>query len=226
MVPASTSLRYTARNAPPSHGALVVAGIVEQDSAENYFLCIDIGGHSGIDVGKNIPQEGHWRPAVAPQSQIQVLINWNTRLCSSVQNKVSPEEDARLPILEAEIEREWSQHRSGYLKSLKQAGTLKKQLRETASDRYEAFATVFSKTNAPNASRHTVSLALSASRTDASKVARGAPTASCISGRVASMIAARRWRIPMLASALAANPGTPKRKQFGRDKTAVDAVRP
>jgi hypothetical protein len=47
---------------------------------------------------------------------------------------ISPEEDARLPILEAEIEREWSQHRSGYVKSLKRAGTLKKQIRETALD--------------------------------------------------------------------------------------------
>jgi hypothetical protein len=48
------------------------------------------------------------------------------------QVSITPEEDARLPILEAQIEREWCQHRSGYVKSLKRAGTLKKQLRETA----------------------------------------------------------------------------------------------
>ena len=48
------------------------------------------------------------------------------------QVSTKPEEDAGLPILEAQIEREWCQHRSGYVKSLKQAGTLKRQLRETA----------------------------------------------------------------------------------------------
>ena len=31
---------------------------------------------------------------------------------------ITPEEDTRLPILEAEIEREWCQHRSEYVKSL------------------------------------------------------------------------------------------------------------
>lgn len=45
---------------------------------------------------------------------------------------IKPEEDARLPILEAQIEREWRQHRSGYVKSLQKTGQLQKQVHETA----------------------------------------------------------------------------------------------
>lgn len=45
---------------------------------------------------------------------------------------IAPEEDARLPILEARIEREWWQYRSGYVKSLQKSGQLQKQDRATA----------------------------------------------------------------------------------------------
>ena len=45
---------------------------------------------------------------------------------------VKPEDDARLPILKAQIEREWSQNRKGYVKSLVRAGRLQQQIRETA----------------------------------------------------------------------------------------------
>jgi hypothetical protein len=48
------------------------------------------------------------------------------------QVSIKPEEDARLPILEARIEREWRQYRSGYVKSLQKSGQLQKQVRATA----------------------------------------------------------------------------------------------
>ena len=44
--------------------------------------------------------------------------------------EVKPEEDARLPILEAEIEREWRNHRPGYVKNL--GSRMKNQVHETA----------------------------------------------------------------------------------------------
>jgi hypothetical protein len=43
-----------------------------------------------------------------------------------------PEEDARLPILEAEIERRWQTDRPKYYDLLQKEGALKKQVRETA----------------------------------------------------------------------------------------------
>ena len=46
--------------------------------------------------------------------------------------EVKPEEDARLPILEAEIEREWRNHRPGYVKNLLSANRLRKQVHQTA----------------------------------------------------------------------------------------------
>jgi FKBP-type peptidyl-prolyl cis-trans isomerase (trigger factor) len=48
------------------------------------------------------------------------------------QGSIRPEEDARLPILEAQIEREWRQFRSSYVRSLQKTGQLQKQVRETA----------------------------------------------------------------------------------------------
>jgi hypothetical protein len=45
---------------------------------------------------------------------------------------ISPEEDARLPILEARIEREWKQWRRPYYKSLKREGGLREQVHQTA----------------------------------------------------------------------------------------------
>lgn len=45
---------------------------------------------------------------------------------------IKPEDDARLPILKAQIEREWGQYRPQYVKSLVRAGTLQQQIRETA----------------------------------------------------------------------------------------------
>ncbi|MDR3774548.1 MAG: hypothetical protein P4L26_14440 [Terracidiphilus sp.] len=45
---------------------------------------------------------------------------------------IKPEEDARIPILEAQIEREWRQYRRAYVKSLQKAGQLQKQVHETA----------------------------------------------------------------------------------------------
>lgn len=56
---------------------------------------------------------------------------------------VRPAEDARLPILEAQIEREWNQFRPKYVRDLKARGKLQHQIRETALwciqvlDRYE-----------------------------------------------------------------------------------------
>jgi hypothetical protein len=48
------------------------------------------------------------------------------------QVSIPPEEDARLPILEAEIEREWNQWRPKYVRDLKAKGTLQHQIRNTA----------------------------------------------------------------------------------------------
>lgn len=45
---------------------------------------------------------------------------------------IPPEEDARLPILEAEIEKEWRQWRPKYVQDLMAKGALQKQIRETA----------------------------------------------------------------------------------------------
>jgi len=45
---------------------------------------------------------------------------------------IKPEEDARLPVLEAQIEREWREYRAGYAKSLQKTGRLQMQVRETA----------------------------------------------------------------------------------------------
>lgn len=45
---------------------------------------------------------------------------------------IKPEEDARLPILKAQIEREWTNSRPQYVKSLVRAGSLQSQIRETA----------------------------------------------------------------------------------------------
>jgi hypothetical protein len=45
---------------------------------------------------------------------------------------VKPEEDARLPILEAEIEREWRNHRKAYVKELLSQNRLKSQVHQTA----------------------------------------------------------------------------------------------
>lgn len=45
---------------------------------------------------------------------------------------VKPEEDARLPILEAQIEREWRRWRKSYVKLLLKEGRFETQVRETA----------------------------------------------------------------------------------------------
>ena len=45
---------------------------------------------------------------------------------------IPPEDDARLPILEAEIEREWNQWRPKYVRDLVKRGKLQEQIRETA----------------------------------------------------------------------------------------------
>ena len=45
---------------------------------------------------------------------------------------IKPEEDARLPILKAQIEREWRQFRKAYVKELLKNGRLKSQVHATA----------------------------------------------------------------------------------------------
>jgi len=45
---------------------------------------------------------------------------------------VKPEEDARLPILEAEIEREWRQHRKAFVRELINQNYLQKAIKNTA----------------------------------------------------------------------------------------------
>ena len=50
----------------------------------------------------------------------------------SSQVEVKPEEDARLPILEAEVEREWRNHRPGYVKNLEKENRLQVQVHATA----------------------------------------------------------------------------------------------
>jgi len=46
--------------------------------------------------------------------------------------EVKPEEDARLPILEAEIEREWRQHRKAFVRELINQNYLQKAIKNTA----------------------------------------------------------------------------------------------
>jgi hypothetical protein len=48
------------------------------------------------------------------------------------QVSIPPAEDARIPVLEAQIEREWNQFRPKYVRDLKAKGTLQQQIRETA----------------------------------------------------------------------------------------------
>ena len=50
----------------------------------------------------------------------------------SSQVQVKPEEDARLPILEAQIEREWRQSRPGYVKNLLKEKNLRYQVNQVA----------------------------------------------------------------------------------------------
>jgi hypothetical protein len=45
---------------------------------------------------------------------------------------IPPTQDARLPILEAEIETRWRQYRKAYVKDLVRRGRLKEQIKETA----------------------------------------------------------------------------------------------
>lgn len=45
---------------------------------------------------------------------------------------IEPLEDARLPILEAQIEREWREYRKAYVNELLRNDKLKSQVRETA----------------------------------------------------------------------------------------------
>ncbi len=45
---------------------------------------------------------------------------------------IKPEDDARIPILKAQIESEWRQYRRAYVKSLQNTGQLQKQVHETA----------------------------------------------------------------------------------------------
>ena len=46
--------------------------------------------------------------------------------------EISPEEDARLPIYESMIEREWFKWRPSYVRQLKAGGTFKREVRATA----------------------------------------------------------------------------------------------
>ena len=50
----------------------------------------------------------------------------------SSQVQVKPDEDARLPILEAQIEREWRQSRPGYVKNLLKEKNLRYQVNQVA----------------------------------------------------------------------------------------------
>ncbi len=54
------------------------------------------------------------------------------RLNEDPQVTIKPEEDARLPVLEAEIEREWRNHRKVYVKNLLSKGELQSQVQATA----------------------------------------------------------------------------------------------
>ena len=57
-----------------------------------------------------------------------------TQTTSSALHKVSikPEEDVRLPILEAEIDRKWRQYRPAYVKMLQKTNDLQSQVSATA----------------------------------------------------------------------------------------------
>ena len=45
---------------------------------------------------------------------------------------IKPSEDARLPTLEARIERDWKQWHPSYYRMLKKEGTLQSQIKQTA----------------------------------------------------------------------------------------------
>ena len=47
---------------------------------------------------------------------------------------VKPEEDARLPILEAEIESHWLQHRKAFMRELRKENRLEQAIKATALD--------------------------------------------------------------------------------------------
>jgi hypothetical protein len=48
------------------------------------------------------------------------------------QEAIKPEEDARLPILEVEIEREWRAHRKAFVRELENQKYLQKAIKNTA----------------------------------------------------------------------------------------------
>lgn len=50
----------------------------------------------------------------------------------NAQVTVKPEDDARLSILEAQIDRDWSLYRKSYYRELKRSGKLQQAIRETA----------------------------------------------------------------------------------------------
>ncbi len=50
------------------------------------------------------------------------------------QVSIPPAEDARLPVLEAEIEREWRAHRKGMVRILQAEGLLQTVIKEKALD--------------------------------------------------------------------------------------------
>jgi len=45
---------------------------------------------------------------------------------------IAPEDDARLPILEAQIENQWMQYRQSYCRMLKKDGSLQREIKRTA----------------------------------------------------------------------------------------------
>ena len=55
-----------------------------------------------------------------------------TRDSLDANEPIKPEDDARLAPLEAEIEREWSQHRRSYYRLLKAEGKLTETVHDTA----------------------------------------------------------------------------------------------
>lgn len=67
-----------------------------------------------------------------PRSTWKLLPSNRRSVSHPPQLEVKPEEDARLPLLEAEIETRWRKYRRDYVKDLTKRGELKNQIRRTA----------------------------------------------------------------------------------------------
>ncbi|HTV16111.1 MAG TPA: hypothetical protein VME68_15425 [Acidobacteriaceae bacterium] len=78
-------------------------------------------------TGKAPRLSQHFTPEALSESQPSVVAAHSSR-----QVRQRPDRDARLPVLEERINRDWNQYRPKYYRQLRASGTLRQQIRQTA----------------------------------------------------------------------------------------------